>query len=330
MSRYKVVKFKNLSPIHIGKGRESYDVAASGFLQSDTISAALAALRAQRGKTDVESFLNSFTISSAFPFDGDLLFLPKANGKLNVIVPNKEENEYRKQLKKIEFVALPLWTRLANGEQLQVECSQLQGEYLVDKPVDDYDSPSKRVLHQRVLVPRMDGEDARPFSFEWQFFRKDAGLYCILSMNDEAQFAELLDLFKELGEQGVGSDRNIGGGHFDVEVDEILLPEVAKANAVLSLSLYLPTEAELEQLALDNSKYQLVRRGGYMAGSSNDVAKRFRKNTVHMFTVGSVFATQTVPEGKVVELTPPIANAMSLHPVYRSGRSLFVKVNTAL
>ena len=68
MATYTIIKLKNLSPLHIGTGKENYDFSAAE-LQSDTLSAALAAIRAQKGKTDdLAEFLDSFKLSSAFPF----------------------------------------------------------------------------------------------------------------------------------------------------------------------------------------------------------------------------------------------------------------------
>jgi len=48
MSEYKIIKFTQLTPLHVGTGKEDYDSSA-GMLQSDTLSAALAAIRSQMG-----------------------------------------------------------------------------------------------------------------------------------------------------------------------------------------------------------------------------------------------------------------------------------------
>ena len=78
MPTYKIIKLKNLTPLHIGTGKENqYDFSAAD-LHSDTLSAALAALRAQQGQADdIETFLQSFSLSSAFPYWNDICFLPK-------------------------------------------------------------------------------------------------------------------------------------------------------------------------------------------------------------------------------------------------------------
>ena len=68
MKTFSIIKLTNLSPIHIGMGREATDCSAH-TIHSDTLSAALAAMRVQiKSPKEIKEFINSFSISSAFPF----------------------------------------------------------------------------------------------------------------------------------------------------------------------------------------------------------------------------------------------------------------------
>ena len=59
-SRYKIVKLCNLSPLHIGTGHDDYSTS-SYELPSDTLSAALVAIKAQlAGTIDAQAFMESF------------------------------------------------------------------------------------------------------------------------------------------------------------------------------------------------------------------------------------------------------------------------------
>ena len=79
-----------MTPLHIGTGKENYDFSALD-LQSDTLSAALAAMKVQNGENgDLEEFLNSFTISSAFPFVGYRYFLTIPQWKMSVTISDGE------------------------------------------------------------------------------------------------------------------------------------------------------------------------------------------------------------------------------------------------
>ena len=91
------------------------------------------------------------------------------------------------------------------------------------------------------------------------------------------------------------------------------------------LSLYIPTEGELGLLNLPESKYELVLRGGYMAGSNEEDFKHLRKKSVYALSVGSIFPTMAKLSGKIVDLKPAW-NDERMHPVYRSGKPFLVPI----
>lgn len=325
MKTYNVIRLRFLSPLHIGEGKENYDFSASE-LHSDTLTAALAAIKAEQGADadELSRFLFSFSLSSAFPFTGKTYYLPRLTGRMEV--EECEEEKLRKQLKKVRYVESRLWSQLVEGGKRKVCESWIHGAYLLP---DDHDStafiePFVNQVSQRVSVPRDYQTDPQPFYFEWRFFQPESGLYCITDATDTL-FDELCQLFQLLGESGLGTDKNIGGGHFTVETDTILLPEVQDANATVLLSLYLPKENELAGIDLSTSRYSLVLRGGYMAGSSVQSVRHLWKKSVYMFTEGSVFPTIAPLEGCVVDVQPEW-NQPDMHPVYRSGRAFTLPI----
>ncbi len=323
MATYSIVKLKNLTPLHIGTGKENYDFSADD-LQSDTISAALSALRAQMGKDgDIEDFMNSFTISSAFPYINNHYFLPKMQGKMNVEVDGSKAEENRKELKKIKYIDLNIWQQLAAGKQVNVKKEQLKQKYLLSEG-SSFDTPAKQQVMQRVSVPRADGQDAEPFYFDWTYFSKQSGLYFLIVVKPNAK-EEIEQLFKLLGESGLGTDKNVGGGKFEVEMDTIEIQSNPQSNASMLLSLYVPAKEEMERIDLHNSRYQLFQRGGYMAGSSQEDFRHLRKKSIYMLGVGSVFPTIEPLIGKVVNLTPEW-NDKRMHSVYRSGKPFYLPV----
>lgn len=323
MATYTIVKLKNLTPLHIGTGKENYDFSADD-LQSDTISAALAAIRAQSGKSnDIESFLNSFSISSAFPYSASHYFLPKAQGKINVEVEGSNKEAKRKELKKIKYIEIPLWEKLIFNEQVAVKEHQLQQNYLLAN-ASEFSHPAKSHVMQRVTIPRGDGQDAEPFYFDWTYFNQEGGLYFFVDAKQEV-VEEIVELSKLLGDAGLGTDRNVGGGKFEAEAETIEIHDNPKSNATMLLSLYVPTKQELEKIELTNSRYQLLIRGGYMAGSTEEDFRHLRKKSIYMFGVGSVFLTKETLQGKVVNLTP-VWNDTRMHPVFRSGKPFYLPV----
>ena len=321
MAKYNLVKFKNMSPLHIGAGRDAYDTAAQ-FMQSDTVSAAIASIYAQHGGDEVLDFMNSFTISSAFPYSGDRYYLPRPMGRVEFTGCNADK--VRKLVKKVKYVEYSVWQDMVADKRIDIVEQQLKGEFIVSKEQAlSFVQPYSTYVQQRVAVPR-DGGDASPFFFEWKYFAKDAGLFCLFQ-TDEKHEQLVKELFARLGENGIGSDRSVGGGMFDVEFDTIDLPEVNDANAMMLLSQYIPTEDELKQISLEDSRYELVQRGGYMSGSDHAGFRHLIKQSVYMFNTASVLKTPHSPVGRIVDLTPSW-NSEEMHPVYRSGRSLALPI----
>lgn len=323
MATYNIIKLINFTPTHIGTGSEQYDFS-SAEIHSDTISAALAAIRSQLGKVDdVEEFMDSFTISSAFPFHESTFFLPRIKGKLNFNVEGKSEQELRKELKKIRFIEASVWQNLLGNRENKIKKSQLHGSFLLND-TQSFTKPYVSEVMQRVTIPRADGQDADPFYFNWTYFQKNAGMYCIVDAKAEL-FNEIVHYFELLGEIGIGTDKNVGGGKFDVKTDTITFEAYKNTNANVLLSLYLPTEEEINTIDLNNSMYDLLLRGGYMAGSEREDLRHLRKKSVYMFGVGSVFSTSSTLKGKVVDLTPEW-NDSKMHPVYRSGKPFYLPI----
>lgn len=330
MATYTLVKFKNMTPLHIGTGKENYDFSSSD-LHSDTLSAALAAIKMQMAEdNDLKSFMESFVVSSAFPFIGEQYFLPKPFGKINVEVVDADEYVVRKKLKKLRFVDVGLWKELIAGKKLTVRNWQLKGAFLLPPDFPEYQFlvPFTSQVNQRVSVPRGDGMEAEPFFFEWTYFGANSGLYCLLDAPADKK-DELLSLFERLGEEGLGTDRNVGGGKFEVESTVLSIPEIAGADATLLLSLFIPTEDEVRLLDLEHSCYELLQRGGYMSGSQEVGFRHLWKKSVYMFKVGSVFYTTGSLKGKVVDLKPDW-NDKRMHLVYRSGKPFVVPIKKAM
>ena len=325
MATYSVVKLSGITQIHIGTGRESYDFSAAD-LCSDTLMSALAAMMAMRGEaSEIEGFLNSVRLSSAFPFFRDHLFLPVPKGRLSIEVEGEEPHLYRKMLKKVKFMDLPLWKRMNAGETITVGRSQICGDFVISSAKDLPRQIYKSYVSERVCVPREDAHDSEPFFFEWKFFEKEGGLFILTDATGD-KLEKLLILMKALGQQGLGTDKSVGGGKFGVEPSgTITIDEDDSSNSVMLLSLYLPTQEELSHIDMESSRYSLLLRGGFMAGSQEENFRHLRKKSVYMIDVGSVLHTNIPLEGKVVDLRPEW-NDPDMHPVYRSGRPISIPI----
>lgn len=327
MATYTIIKLKDMSPLHMGTGKENYDFSAS-TLHSDTLSSALAAIRANMGKSeDIYDFMDSFTISSAFPYMDNKYFLPVPCSKLDITLEDCEEYVSRKKLKKIRYAESSVWKDLVEGKKVTTHSSCIQNGFLLRNNIDgNFRTPYKSAVSQRVSVPRDENIDASPFFFDWTYFHKNGGLYCITDAKGDL-LEEILSLFSILGETGLGTDKNIGGGKFTIETDSICFADIEDAQSQMLLSLYIPHEEDMKHIDLDNSHFDLLQRGGYIAGSSIYDFWHLRKKSVYMFGIGSILSTINILKGKIVDMQPSEFNDSIMHPVYRSGKPFIVPIN---
>ncbi len=328
MAQYKVFRLHFRTPLHIGLGRSTYD-SSSSDLHSDTISSALAAIKAQHGASSEElcNFLDSFAMSSAFPYEGKMYFLPRPLTADRIIVDGNEGSEFRKKLKSVQYIESSVWKDFVDASVPSISSSQIHDEYVTPAGCKDFEIPFKKQVMQRVSVNRSEDNEASPFFFEWCFFNnaKDCGLYVIVDAPDKI-LVEIASLLNELGETGIGTDKSVGGGQFDVTSDSIELPSNV-GDAWLSLSLYLPSLEEQAAISMKTSCYNITLRGGFMAGSTNNKLRHLWKKSIYMYEEGSVFTKTEKPEGAIVDLRPEW-NSNDMHPVYRSGKALFIPIKT--
>jgi CRISPR type III-A-associated RAMP protein Csm4 len=193
-------------------------------------------MKVQEGNSEnIISFLDSFTLSDAFPFYKNRYFMPMIHGNKNISLEGKKEFEYRKKLKNIDYVDFVLWQKIILGEKITVNENQIQNNYLIAEPSENI-IIYKSQVNQRVSVPRSDFQDASPFYFNWHYFHNEAGLFCLIDAKKDIM-DEIVPLFKKLGECGIGTDKNIGGGKFEVETESISIDFPSDADQTLLLSV---------------------------------------------------------------------------------------------
>lgn len=329
---FNIIKLSFESGVHLSQGKNVYDESAS-LLHSDTLKAALFACAIQIfGPEKVNrSFLDDFTVSSAFPFYKNELFFPKPFSRIQPFNELVDEGQQPKKIKKISFLGKSYFEDLINGGQKKLSPHHLLagGDYISESFV--HGKPTHVIqsdVQQRVFIPQAWDEEVhtRPYYVDRLFFHPEAGLYFILTMNKEESRSMLNAALRLLGDQGIGTDRNVGNGQFTFSEDQVSIQIPEHPDQQLLLSLYCPEATELSENDLKNSSYQLIKRGGYLASAADVNNITLRKRSVFMFAEGSVFSTQTALEGKLVDLKPKIATVK--HPVWRDGRPFALPVKS--
>lgn len=328
MAKFNVLKMNFFSPLHIGQGvTESYG-RSGRILHSDTLSGALASIYSdQYPCEDLKLFMESYKLSSAYPYVRDSLFFPKPMINLPFSAVSESLN-LNKRIKSLEYFDQESFESILLGNELKLDKNQLagNGKYFLFSPLHGFIPPFTSEVIQRVAVPRGEGGDASPFYFERLTFNQDCGFWFFYEVTSEFR-QKFLECMFILGENGVGTDRTVGNGQFSISFDtiDIKLPVTDKYH--LGMSLVWPTEMDIKNCQLANSSYLLKKRGGFIAGSSDVKYRHLRRKSVYMFLEGSVF--NGALEGKIDDLRPEW-NDEHLHSVWRDGRafSLPIIVNT--
>jgi len=341
---------RRLVGLHIGsdiKGLEN----VSPFIHSDTLFSAIChGWAALFGKIGVDGLLEEFTdggeppfvISSVFIYtglEGDF-FVPRPL----MDVPGQRSSDldtrglfvrYAEDLKKVSFITLRNlreWLRRQDEEG-----SEHEGFY---RALIEGDRRCRQYIY---LDQYQSNEISRDFDHTNTFYRgrlfadesKFVRYYFLIRFSSRAldrhrdeQFGCVLS---ELAEVGIGGERSIGMGHFASDMDDLedpdwqaLLRESGGGNRSYLLSLYYPTDEEMEGIREEGTRYSLVLRKGWF---DSPTGHQYKRKTVRMLSEGSVISLDKDGplRGSLVDVSPEIWKDLSKnmgdrwHPIYRSG-----------
>lgn len=331
-----IIRFEFTTPLHIGNERSDY-AKGSAYLHSDTITSAIYFAWVQLGKAEwIPSSKgdSSFVLSSLFPFSQDneskerIYFLPRPMLRLKNEESEELSTKLRKQLKGIQYVDHHIFSKMLLGKPVSASEGNVSGKFrslakLPDKIIQSHIIP-------RAAVSRSGQDDTTIFYMERHYFSDNSGLYT-LAHYDNAEVENRVKIAIDfLSDEGLGTDRNIGNGKFKAHYEDSLKficpvePEYG-----INLSLFCPSsKTELEgMLKGEQVGYNLIRRGGWLSEPYNT----WRKKSVYMLTEGSVFNLKDKIEqgmatilGKTEDIKPDGVNPPMQHPVWRSGRSIFI------
>lgn len=331
------------SPLHISRGRQSYDVSDE-LLRSDTVRSALHVAAMELGLDQSLPF-DSVQVSSAFPYlnkDNELLyFFPRP--ELPRIVKS-DDAKNRKKYKRGIFFDQKAFSELLKIGSINGDDYTFSGKFVSEKVDLDEEMFWVREVVQQVRIPNeryfapepllndeartapLSYPDPDPYYIDKFFFQDNSGLFVLV--NTEPDKLPILEkVFHYLGECGIGTDRASGNGQFTVMAASLDLDLPDNASHELNLGLYLPSDlSELTNSDLEKSYYSLLKRGGWMATPFLPDTLTYRKKSVYMFSEGSVFPIKEKRRlGKIADLQPD--NTPVGHPVYRDGRFMGLPIN---
>lgn len=316
---FDIYKLKFQTPLHLSKGKLNSYESSDTVLHSDTLKSALfVSMLHLYSETEANVFMDTVQVSSAFPFDETACWLPRP---LSFSFGDTETADNRKVFKKINFFIPSQYAQILRGGQPVLEYDENT------KPIQP--DIWKRDVTQRVKINYE--EDSEPFYLEKLYPQnKESGLYFIFQLNgyDASKLAAAMKL---LGDNGIGLQRTLGNGQFISEKDTLDIDLPNNATSWVALSLYRPKDkVEIENI-LENSHYQFIKRGGWIASPEHEEHLSIRKQAIMMFTEGSVFGFNETGNSVLIkgekENVRPDWNDEKLHKVYRDGKAIFLPMN---
>jgi len=334
----KAVKLRFTGPLHIGAGKnDNYDHTGD-LIRSDTIKSALYAVCRNLFPADFTddadlSFFQKFKVSSAFPYLGNDLFLPRPLSGINIDfedLSQDEDSKLSKRSKKIRFVATDVYEKLAAGNRLQFSDNYFDTskQLLFGSPSGQQRQILKKEIRQRVYVPRPgeENQESKPYFIEIIHFHPDAGLWFMLKLDDDALLPKINAALKMLGDTGFGTDKSVGNGQFNLSISDLALNLPQNPDKKMLVSLFCPPPEAVQREYLAQSAFSTEKRSGYIVSAQNVNFRHFRRKSIHMFTEGSVFPATMPDSGKIVDLKPETVEQM--HPVWRDGTAIFLPFKT--
>lgn len=301
-----------------------------------------------------------FVLSSALPYAGPVRFWPRSAS-----LPWEMSDEERRVLKRVRYVSTAIFRQLVAAQQPPGDPTLIQdgqlwlstdelnqllptgldlrraaaftrqkaalGEY--EKPTQTEYAPPATRLWEVAEAPHVTLDRVSSASEIFHVgdvrFAKGCGPYVLVRFlaDETAWRSRLLAAFRVMGDEGLGGRRSTGRGQFDLEVEDISIPEGDGERAVL-LSLLNPTGDETLHLLPDEPwvAYSLIARRGWVY---SDQARNLWRKRVTMLAEGSVVArpADEHPPGRLVRVLKE-GDAVP-HNVYRYGYGFLVPLKGA-
>ena len=304
--QYHVYKLSFPGGVHFGQ--RTLESAAMTF-QADRLFSAVCMEALAMGEDALKKLVSlvkgdRILLSDALPYAGDEYFLPKPMLHIDSSITTGDPKQ-RKKFKKLEYLPVRLFSRYLLGK-----CT-----------IDELESDSFGSYTMRTSVHLRPGEDAEPYRVGTFFFKERCGLYILVGYEKE----EDLDFFDELLEMlslsGIGGERSSGLGRFDLRhgsVPEELSTRLQDEYGMyMSLGVSLPQPEELEG-ALEDARYLLVKRSGFVASEAYAPEPR-RKRDTYAFSIGSCFRRKF--RGQLRDVSN-----RGKHPVYCYLKPMFMGI----
>ena len=328
--RYFIFPFTFTSSVHFGNTNEGGSLDKVRLtISSDTfVSACVNEIGYNQTEVDwlIESLrLGHIKISSLFPFTNlrkELeLFLPRpiyvGKQKFASLSDSSTLQASVKEQKKLKKIAYVRSSHLYNRN----------GVYSIGS-IKEVPFFGQFLTAQRVSLRT---EKSRPYVVGSFKFAPEAGLYCIVGVDNEDDIDRIKSIFESLGYTGIGGKRSSGYGQFMVEDefeldkfplcgdDDAALYQLLHQNGPIFMSISAVTPVADEIGEIGNCTYKLMKRSGFVYSES--IVEPYKRNSFYALQEGSCMLKAL--QGQIIELN----HKKSPHPIYKNMTGFWLGVN---
>lgn len=346
------------SAFHFGRHGRGQENCAVVF-PSDSLFSALTARAAQLfPPPKFDDWISSFrdgsppcVWTSLFPRAGAVRFYPKPLLPigLNPVSPMGNNIDVEKgmppslkSVRKIAYISEAVFRSLISGRALgtlvREDCLLQGGSVLISEAEKAALPPHVQQMGQiwemtvrpRVTISRVNAM-TELFHLAETRFARDCGLWLGVRWLNEAAAesrAEWEALMTDLGETGIGAERSIGLGQYQITpAGSIAFPDGALKpdQPFITLSRFIPKSEERASFLNPLSAYAIEPVGGWVY-SPGKAAERRR--SIRMVNEGACLmnAALSEPLGRIVDVQPNYNGTQPIgHPVWRSGYAVAVR-----
>ncbi len=303
----KIYKLTFHGPVHFGSGRLE---SAAYTCDAATLFSALFIEAHAAGCSDElleAANLGTCLISDCFPYIENTYYLPKPLGAFhteNECAEQSEDSRSRKAGKKLSYIP---------ADQLN---NYMDGNFDFIREWENF-KLGKSFVRMKVNLTHATSDNTELFPVGGFSFLPGCGIYFIY----QGKY-DITPLMDALAYSGLGGKRSSGYGAFNYTVESAgCVKEIqgSSNNAYMLLSSAATQEACLNDELLQNARYKLERRGGFVQSVTHAPTQR-KKRDMWVFKPGSVFTKQF--SGDVFDVN----NTPGSHAVYRYARAMWMEV----
>lgn len=263
----------------------------------------------------LDDFLHSYDVNEAPPLLVSNGF-PKGYLPKPIIRPIKQEelktalgtddvikNSYKiRNIKKMEFISKNHFSLLQEEKITPIKLFQFMFEGY-DSILSDLNKEQRNIIQHNTInrieaKVRTGGLYSRE-EFFYDFGDENSGIFEIYLKTNFFSKKEIERIFEYIKTQGFGKDKSTGKGYFDFEIKEgVDLPESKNPNAFMTLSSYIPAEADPTE-GYYQTFLKFGKLGGIYAKGTPEVSGNPFKKPLIMFSPGSTFFDASYSSGKV-------------------------------